>query len=142
MTVIDGRLFQWDTGRKVRIMPKNNATITEVHYYYEGETEGYSVETINDGDAVIAPIPNILLQENRTIEICAVSVTDDGSRTTKITSIHVYARSKPPNYIYTETEAFNFNELKKEIEDIMGDVSSALDELHNYAQSFIGGAKE
>lgn len=112
IVVIDGRLFQWDTGRKVRIVAKDHSTITEVHAYYEGESDGYKVNTVADGDAVIAPIPNILLQENKTIEICAVSVTEDGIRTVDLKTCHVYARSKPPNYVYTETEILNYKYLE------------------------------
>lgn len=116
IVVIDGRLFQWDTGRKVRITAKDHSTITEVHAYYEGESDGYKVNTVVDADAVIAPIPNILLQENKTIEICAVSVTEDGIRTVETKTCHVYARSKPPNYVYTETEIFT---VEKVVEDAL-----------------------
>lgn len=41
----------------------------------------------------------------------------------------------------TRASAIEFNSFKNEINATLGDIDSALDELHNYAQALIGGAK-
>lgn len=111
IVLINGRLTQWDTGRKISIILENGDSVDEVHYYYEGESEGYKVGVTAEGDTFIADIPNILLQENKTIEVCTVASTEDGIRTLETKSYRVYARQKPPNYIYTETELITVQKL-------------------------------
>ena len=102
--LLNGRLTQWDTGRLVKITANQGETISEIHCYFDGETEGYRVNHKVEGDSVIAQIPNILLQENRTIAVCAVSITEDERRALEIENLHVYARAKPSDYVYTEDE--------------------------------------
>ena len=123
IVLINGRLTQWDIGRKISIVPENDDIVDEVHFYYEGDTEGYRVEVTAEADTFVANIPNILLQENKTIEVCTVAITEDGIRTLETKSYRVYARKKPPNYIYTETEAIS---LKTAIRDAVKEFESSI----------------
>jgi hypothetical protein len=61
----------------------------------------------------------------------------------------VNKKPKPENYIYTETEIKTWNKLEQDITQAtnaleeatkqIGDISTALEELHDYAESLIGG---
>ena len=106
--ILDGRksFYQWDINRKIII---NDESIKEVHFCNR-QSECSLVVEVNDG---VANVPNIMLQTNHCINVYAY----DGEATRHSKTFLVKARSKPEDYVYTETEIKNYDSLKKLFDD-------------------------
>jgi hypothetical protein len=116
ISVVDGALYQWDIGRKIRIVPKQGETITNVHY-----NNGNVVELSQDGDALLAQIPNILLQSPNKITVFVVFDSADCTRTVCDRTFSVIEKPKPDDYVYEETEVLTITSV----------VNKALEEAKN-----------
>lgn len=101
-TLTDGRnyLWQWDMDRQVRV---SDTTITEVHFCNRTGDCSLVVE-VKDG---LANIPNILLQDNRPIRVYAYC----DCYTKEDTTFEVKPRTKPSDYVYTETEIKRYEDF-------------------------------
>ena len=101
--ILDGReqFYQWDLNRKLLVQ---DASITEVHFCNRTEECSLVVEVV-DG---IANVPNILLQDNFRIKVYGY----DGEATKHSATFGIIARSKPADYIYTETDVKRFESLE------------------------------
>ena len=108
--IYDGRAFfyQWDTNRKLIVDDK---TITEVHFCNRTDECSLICEVYNDGSLRLVDVPNILLQDNWRINVYAF----DGSHTKHAARFEVKSRTKPADYIYTETEIKNYDDLAERI---------------------------
>ena len=98
-------LWQWDLGRKVRVIPAEGITVDEVHFGNVFSGEALVVEPKVDettGD-IVADVPNILITQFFRINVYAVMVIPDGKITTERIMLDVEAREKPSDYVYTET---------------------------------------
>lgn len=113
ISVVDGDLYQWDSGRKVKITPKSGESCDFVHYH-----NGMVVKPTKSGNAVLAEIPNILLQTDKKITVYAVMASDDGIRTTERCTFQVIEKPKPDDYVYTETEILSYQTLEKRVTDL------------------------
>ena len=143
MKILNGKnaFTQWD--KDVKITADDLKVGDKVHFHNGTTKEAQVLTAYSDGEKVVVEVPNDFLTKSFPIKVYRYIESVDGSYTKEKRIFEVECRPKPADYVYTQTEVFNFNDLKKEIEDIMGDVSSALDELHNYAQSLVsGGATE
>lgn len=143
MKILDGRtaFAQWD--KDVKITADNLKVGDEIHFDNGTAKTALVLKAYQDGERVVVDVPNIFLKKPFPITAYRYVEGADGSYTKETRTFNIKRRPKPEDYVYTQTEVFNFYDLKKEIEDIMGDVSSALDELHDYAQSLVsGGATE
>lgn len=118
INVIGDSLYQWDTGRKVRIRPRRNLTISEVHFCHAGSSNALVVVPYAENDVMLADIPNILLQTAVNITAYAVIISESGERTICDRTFHVRARSKPEDYAYTETEVLTWQALDERIKSI------------------------
>ena len=107
--VIGGDLFQWDTGRVIRINTDTN--IHEVHFTTKDMTYAYVVSTYEKDGAVYCEIPNILLQQEKSLICYEVTKTDGGEMTVAEKTIALHKRNKPQDYVYTEDELKNFDRL-------------------------------
>lgn len=111
-------LWQWDLGRKVRVIPAEGITVDEVHFgnVFSGEAL-VVIPTVDEttGD-IVANVPNILATQFFRINVYAVMIIPDGKITTERIMLDVEAREKPSDYIYTETEIKNYDALVKRIE--------------------------
>ena len=117
--ILDGReqFYQWDTGRKVIV---EDASITQVHFCNRTDDCSLICEVYELEGLRVADVPNILLQEDWRINVYAY----DTNYTKHCDVFEVVKRSKPADYIYTETETLNFNTLLErmdEIEETIGD---------------------
>lgn len=115
ITIADGRgaLWQWDTGRRVKIT--DGADVKQIHY--QNRCFGCSVD-VDVGDDGTAIIPDELLQDYHTLTAYAY-VTDDAGGYTKVQQdFAVYKRPKPSDYIYTPTEHAGFDRLRAEIGEL------------------------
>lgn len=96
------RLWQWDTGQ--RLIVSDKIPCSEVHFC-NGTTDCSLTCKMYEEDGLrLVDVPNILLQEAKTIKVFAY-VCDNDDHHTEITKyFFVTARPKPADYVYTETE--------------------------------------
>lgn len=113
--LLDGPLYQWDTGRKVQVVPDAGATIHEVHVAHSGEDGAFVLQPDENGCAVV---PSKSLQSPGMVVVYAVTVTADGRQTETSRSFFIAARSKPDDYIYTEEELQTYQALEQRIETL------------------------
>lgn len=112
ITIADGRgaLWQWDTGRRVKIT--DGVGVKQIHY--QNRCIGCSVD-VDVGDDGTAIIPDELLQGWHPLTAYAY-VTDDAGGYTKVQQdFAVYKRVKPADYVYTPTEHAGFDRLRPEV---------------------------
>lgn len=103
-------LYQWDVNRRVAV----NCDCQEVHFSNSLDGEALVVETYTEDGALYANIPNILLQSALPLNVYAY-VCGDEQRTERAVVIEVNPRSKPADYVYTETEVKNYEALAARI---------------------------
>lgn len=118
-------LWQWDLNQKLIV---EDATCNEVHFC-NGVDECSLVCLVYelDGQRVV-DIPNIILQGNPkankfeecfTIYVFTHIKEDESCRYTEYReALKVKKRSKPADYIYTETEVLNYRELEAKVEEL------------------------
>lgn len=115
ITIADGRgaLWQWDTGRRVKITDGDG--VKQVHYQNKCFGRSVDVEVGDDGTAII---PDELLQDWHPLTAYAY-VTDDADGYTKVQQdFIVHKRARPSDYVYTPTEHAGFDRLRAEIGDL------------------------
>ncbi len=104
--------YQWDLNQSV-ILPETEGTV-KVHYWQEGLTEALVVEPkVKDG-IITAAVPNILFQKALQIEVY-IYREDLGQYTERKQIFQVLKRSKPADYVYTETEVLTYKALDDRI---------------------------
>lgn len=123
----DGRneFYQWDLDRKIII---DDPTVTEVHFCNKTSDCSLVVEVYEKDGLRLANVPNILLQTDWPIRVYGYC----GSCYTKQSAtFKVIARTKPADYIYTETEVKTWDKLEQDITtatNALDEATSALDE--------------
>ena len=95
--VIGGDLFQWDTGRVIRINTDTN--IHEVHFTTKDMTYAYVVSTYEKDGAVYCEIPNIILQQEKSLICYEITNTDGGEMTVAEKTLALHKRNKPQDYV-------------------------------------------
>ena len=147
ISLIDGDLYQWDTGRVVLIEPDNGYIIHEVHFATRKMDFAYVAKTYEENGNTYCKIPNILLQQYYDIYCYEVRENDDGEESTSTTVFKVIKRNRPLDYIYTDPEKYTYKEIEnrlKTLEDALDDVKAITDEvsaLANDAYSMAETAK-
>ena len=114
----NGRLsfYQWDLNQRLIV---EDASITEVHFCHKIGDCSLVCEVYEEDGKRLVNVPNILLQDNWTIRVYAYCVNY-----TKIEEkINVFSRSKPADYIYTETEIKTFTRLENRMDELEANVS-------------------
>ena len=104
ISLIGGELYQWDTGRIVRIDHDENVTVHEVHFTNKRMDHAYVLKTYIEDDVTYCKIPNIILQQSYRILCYEVCENSDGEETIANTNFDVIKRNKPEDYVYTEQE--------------------------------------
>ncbi len=135
--IYNGRehFFQWDLNQKVII---SEPTATEVHYCNRTDDCSLVCEIYEEDGLRVADVPNILLQQDWDIRVYIYC-----SDYTKIEKrFAVKKRSKPADYVYTETELKNYNALENRVyaledEDIK--LNRRIDEAEALAMGAISG---
>lgn len=115
----DGRnlFFQWDIDRRIII---SDPTVDNVHFCNRTDDCSLVVKVYEEDGKRLADVPNILLQESWPIHVYAYC----GSRYTKQEAIYkVNPRSKPADYVYTETEVATWSKLEQRMDNIENFVS-------------------
>lgn len=106
----DGRnqFYQWDIDRRLII---EDASVTEVHFCNRTDNCSLVCEVFEEEGIRLVNVPNILLQTNWRINVYAY----DSKYTKHSTVFQVVARTKPADYVYTETEIKNYATLEERI---------------------------
>lgn len=118
--IYDGRahFFQWDVDRKLIVEDK---AIVEVHFCNRTTDCSLVCATYELDGATVVNVPNILLQDNWDIHAYAYC----GENYTKTEEVfEVKTRSKPDDYVYTETEIITIARIEEMIAGIAEDVES------------------
>lgn len=116
-TLTDGRklFYQWDTGRQLIV---NNESFEEVHFC-NGSSDSSIVREVFEQDGKrLVNVPNILLQDTRSITVFAYVKDSSGGYTYHSELYGVRARPKPDGYTYSEVEVLDWKELDKRIDEI------------------------
>lgn len=109
----DGRMHFWQWDKDQRLVVHDDS-INEVHFCNKTSECSLVCEVYQENGKRLVNVPNILLQDNWDIEVYAYC-----DNCTKYNdSFAVYKRSKPDDYIYTETEIKNYDDLKARIDEI------------------------
>lgn len=113
----DGRenFVQWDLNRKIFV---EDESITQVHFANLSNQNALVTEVKNH----LADVPNVLLQDYGTILIYGC----DGNYTKYSEAYRVLRREKPDNYVYTETEVLNYNNLLKRLDNLEGNIDKII----------------
>ena len=133
----DGRehFYQWDVNRKLIV---TDSTITEVHFCNKTDECSLVCEVYQEDSKRVVNVPNILLQTAWDIRAYAYT----GEATLVEARFKVQARTKPTDYVYTETEVCKWEqlednlinevkeleeEIKQEVEDIVAESELGID---------------
>lgn len=111
--IFDGRdsFFQWDLNR--RLIVEDNS-INEVHFCNKTDDSSLVCAVHTEDGLRVADVPNILLQTDWSIR--AYAYCTDHTIVEEIFKVH--SRNKPADYIYTETEIKNYDDLKARVDEI------------------------
>ena len=118
VTLVDGDLYQWDTGRVVLIDPRIENEVKEVHFTNKKIDFAYVAKTYSKNGNMYCAIPNILLQQYYDIYCYEVRYNDDGEESVSTTIFNVTKRNRPLDYVYTEPEKYTYRELEERIEKL------------------------
>lgn len=111
--IFDGReqFYQWDIDRRLVVA---DPEVSEVHFCNRTDNCSLVCETYVEDGITFADVPNILLQTAWRIRAYAY----DGKHTKHEQCYEVVPRTKPADYVYTETEIFHWNDLVERIDEI------------------------
>lgn len=116
--VLNGQLYQWDTGRSIAVHPCGDDKIDEVHFAHTEDDAALPVVVHENDGKLTAAIPNILLQRDGTLQIWAVAYKSDGRQTLHNAYTSVRARAKPDDYVYTETEVMDYRKVAEDLAEL------------------------
>lgn len=111
--IYDGRdcFYQWDSNRKLIV---DDESIKQVHFCNRTGECSLVCETYKEDNKLVVDVPNILLQQDWRIRAYAY----DGNATLHEALYDVKRRTKPDNYIYTETEVLNYTTLSERMREL------------------------
>ena len=121
--VAGGALWQWDTDRKIKIQTWENRSVTEAHFSIVGSDQALVLDVYEENGEMFSNIPNILLQQEEKIRIYLV----DNNRTVGDHTESIIPRTKPDDYVYTETEIKNYEALEKKIPTKMSQLENDIE---------------
>lgn len=108
---------QWDLDQKLIV---EDGSVNEVHFT-NGTADYALVCVVYEQDGLrIVDVPNILLQKS--LNIAAYAYCTNYTKQSVV--FKVIARSKPADYIYTETEVKSLEKLEKDIEAVENRVTA------------------
>ena len=115
ITIADGRgaLWQWDTGRRVKIADGDG--VKQVHYQNRCFGRSVDVDVGDDGTAII---PDELLQDWHPLTAYAYVTDDTGAYTMVQQDFAVHKRAKPAGYVYTPTDQMTLQTIQRQIGDL------------------------
>ena len=124
ITIADGRgaLWQWDTGRRLRV----GSGVEQIHYQNRALGCSVDVDVGADGTAII---PDELLQDCHTLTAYVYVTDDTGAYTMEQQDFIVHKRAKPAGYVYTPTDQMTLQTIQRQIGDLADLTTEAKDTL-------------
>ena len=126
--VIDGPLYQWDTGRWL-LLTGDHAHCQQVHVAHVHHARRAVVVQVLAGEhGPEAPIPNSLLTSPEDLVAWAVDTDEPGTVWTKYgVRIPINARPRPDDYIYVPTDCYGYEQIEKMVAEAIGDITQRVD---------------
>ena len=126
ITIADGRgaLWQWDTGRRVKITDGDG--VKQVHYQNRCFGRSVDVDVGTDGTAIIQ---DELLQDWHPLTAYAYVIDDAGGYTKVQVDFAVHKRARPSDYVYTPTDQMTLQTIQRQIGDLDDLATGAKDTL-------------
>lgn len=111
--IYDGRehFYQWDLNQKLII---EDETMTQVHFCNKTDDCALVCEIYSENGLRLVNVPNILFQSDWRIKVWGYCE----DYTKHEATFKVCSRSKPSDYIYTETEVKNYADLEERIAEL------------------------
>ena len=134
--IYDGRdkFYQWDIDRKIIV---DDPEITQVHFCNRTDNCSLVCETYIEDGLTVADVPNILLQTDWLIRVYAY----DGKYTKHERRFDVVSRTKPADYVYTETDIINYSHLLERMNTIDENIESTIREYIDEHPESVKGEK-
>lgn len=133
------RIWQWDTGLAVAC----DGPVEQLHMAVLSTGEALVVETEEEGDRWVAPVPDELLQSALPLRVWGVAVDSEGRRVRVEARFPIVPRPKPSDYVYTPTETLSYATLAQRIGELDELTTEAKDNLvhaiNEAAQTGSGG---
>lgn len=129
-TIRDGRehFYTWDLDRQIVV---DDPSIVEVHFCNRTDDCSLVVEVFDEDGLRVANVPNIILQTNFDVRIFGY----DGKATLHEKTFKVKARTKPSDYIYTETEIRDFDSLTERAVEAVELAEASADSIKDTADN-------
>lgn len=109
------QFWQWDTGQRLIVKAD---VCSEVHFC-NGTSDCSMVCEVYEEDGLrLVDVPNILLQMPKAIKAFVYICDKDDHHTERSTVFTVFPRSKPDDYVYTETEVKSYAKLESRIDEL------------------------
>lgn len=113
--------FQWDANQRLIV---EDETISEVHFSNGTEDNALVCEVYEENNKRLVNVPNILLQDSWVIH--AYAYLNDYTKVEE--RFKVFARAKPADYVYTETEVLNYNTLADRIDKVNENIGASVED--------------
>lgn len=115
LSLVGGELYQWDTGRIVKVVPDEDVTVHEVHFSTKRMDYAYVLKTYTEDGVTYCAIPNIILQQSSRLLCYEVCENSDGEETIAEATFSITKRNRPEDYVYTEKEHFTVVSLENRL---------------------------
>lgn len=132
MRIYDGRtsFYQWDLDQK--ITSDKFAVGDEIHFSNVKQINALVVKAYELNGRIVADVPNILLQSSYPITAWRYVYDEYSAQTTMKDTFKVVQRPQPHDYIYTETELYEF---RKEVLKLCNEAVSIAKSVEERANS-------
>lgn len=111
-------LHQWDLNKRVIVDDFLPGTRVEFSHKYDCKDSALPVKAYEDGDHVVADIPNVLLQTAGYINVYVKPSADNLTCEPEMKDFKVVKKDRPEDYVYTETKTMTYEDLEKKIADL------------------------
>lgn len=121
--IYDGReeFYQWDLDRKLIV---DDEAVNQVHYCNRTSDCSLVCEVRTEGNLRVVDVPNIILQTDWKVHAYAYDV----NYTKHEELFNIVKRTKPEDYVYTETEVLNYNTLLERIDEIDENIGQVVED--------------
>lgn len=130
--IYDGResFYQWDLNRKLIV---DDERIKEVHFCNKTDDCSLVCEVYEEDNLRLVNVPNILLQNDW--RIYTYAYTDEF--TIYRQCFEVERRSKPSDYVYTETEVKDYERVIKQIAEFEDSITKRVEAVEEIANNAV-----
>ena len=109
------QFWQWDTGQRLIV---NAGECSEVHFCNGLGDCSLVCEVYEEDGLRLVNVPNILLQVPKALKAFVYICDGEDHHTERSVVFPVFPRSKPEDYVYTETEVKSYEALSARIDEL------------------------